>query len=290
MTRSLATTACMPDTDEREGGSWFPVATGQTRGTVLLVHGLNQSPLSWHDLVKELNSWGLQVYRLSLKGHRGLPFEDMHRVSAEIWLEEFIAGYRQAASRSDGLPLFLAAYSLGGLLAMTAQLREKRSFFTRQVLLAPALAIRFYTRLALPMTKFFPSLPSRSPSGYVANIEGTTAAAYRALFQLEQNLRAYRDLQIINVPTRVLMRPGDELLSYRATARLLNRNNLDNWQLIALPTCAGKLPGTSFQHLLVDRKAVGSVVWKRMMRGIREFLLPIGEPIVAPTQKGESFF
>jgi len=239
----------------------------------MLVHGLNQSPSSWDDLTACLNGMGLHVYRLALQGHRGLGMDDMHAVTAAAWMGEFDDSCKVVAETFSELPCYFVGFSLGCLLAMTVQLKKGRRLFDRQVLLAPALAVRPYTRLVLQLCRFLPSLPSRSPGNYVANREGTTAEAYRALFDLEREFRTFEDLSLLNVPTTVLMRPDDELVSYRLTERLVRERKLEKWRLVRLEESGPLLKRlTSFKHLIVDRQSSGDVLWRQMTREIAKFL------------------
>jgi esterase/lipase len=242
-------------------------------GTALLAHGLNQRPSSWRELIDELTAWGLDVFRLGLTGHRGLSFADMHQVSAEIWLEEFEAAQVRAAERHPDHPLYFIGYSLGALLAAVAQVRQNRAQFDRQVLLAPALAVRPYTSLVLPMTWLFSSLPSRSPRAYRANREGTTASAYRALFRLQAMLSKASCEHVLNIPTRVIMRERDELVSYAGISRFIARNDLDKWRLLTIPPRSNNLLDNSFRHLIIDSRALGAPAWDRMVATIHDFLL-----------------
>lgn len=262
-----------PESLTGERSQWFFTDTSSDSGVVLLVHGLNQKPSSWMELIHHLNSNGLHVYRLALQGHRGLSFDDMRQVNAGIWEDELLGGYREIAGRYPKYPVYLIAYSLGGLVSMIVQLKTGQRLFTRQVLLAPALAIRPYTRFAQLLCRIFPHLPSRSPQGYVANREGTTAEAYRALFQLEKEFRTFQDISILNIPTLVMMRQDDELISYKGTLRFLERNELGEWRMLpllensALPRCS-----CSYRHLIVDSRSAGKEIWRRITEEMHLFL------------------
>jgi esterase/lipase len=240
---------------------------------IVLVHGLNQRPSSWNDLTDFLTDIGMHVYRIALTGHRGLPFTDMFNVSPEIWENELFTGYTDVKKQFPDYPVYLIAYSLGALLAIAVQLKKGVRMFERQVLLAPALAIRPYTRLALLLTSFFSYLPSRSPESYVANREGTTSEAYRALFQLEREVSSFRDYSALNIPTLILMRADDELISFKAIVRLVEEHHLDQWRLVELSKGDKRKYDLSYKHLLIDRTSAGAAMWEKMMREITDLLL-----------------
>jgi alpha-beta hydrolase superfamily lysophospholipase len=261
------------ETFARECSQWFYTDAPSASGVVLLVHGLNQKPSSWMELIQYLNRNGLHVYRLALQGHRGLAFDDMRKVNAEIWEQEMLEGYREITLRFPMLRVNLIAYSLGGLVSMLVQLKAGKQLFVRQVLLAPALAIRPYTRFAQLLCRIFPHLPSRSPQGYVANREGTTAEAYRALFQLEKDFRKFADISLLNIPTLVMMRQDDELISYKGTRRFLESKKLDKWQMIPLTAdSALRICTFSYKHLIVDSRSAGKEVWGRITAEMHMFL------------------
>jgi pimeloyl-ACP methyl ester carboxylesterase len=239
---------------------------------IVLVHGLNQRPSSWNDLTDFLTGLGLHVFRIGLTGHRGLSFSDMFDARAEIWEDELLMGHRQARQHFPALPVYLIAYSLGALLAMAVQLKKGSCLFERQVLLAPALVIRPYTRLVLPLTSVFSYLPSRSPESYVANRQGTTSEAYRALFQIEKEVRSFHDYTALNVPTRILMRADDELISFKGTLKLLEERHLDQWKMIELSEGVERKCDLSYKHLFIDRSSAGKVMWEKMMNEISFFL------------------
>lgn len=245
-----------------DGGRSFP-ASGKPYGKVMLLHGLNQDPGSWQDMTVMLNTMGLHVFRLALTGHRKHGFSEMRRVTAARWLEDFHEGYQKLVHLAPDLPTYLVGFSLGCLLPLTAQLMVGRSLFSRQVLLAPAVRVHLYTRLVLIVSHFVRSLPSRSSARYVANREGTSAEAYKALFDIEKRFRRSPDLHLINIPTTVLMRRADELVDYRGIQRLITSKALDNWRLVPLKDHA-PLPEkvTRFQHMIVDRESCGEEGWQ----------------------------
>lgn len=263
------------ESNKSDPSSWFLSKSLRNEGVVLITHGLNQNPESWSELIAYLNNKGFHVYRLALKGHRGKAFSDMSDVTAEIWLQEMMSAYKEIRVSFPSVQVFLIAYSLGGLLATAVQLRVGKPLFKRQVLLAPALAIRAYTKLIIPLTSVFSYLPSRSQEPYIANRKGTTAAAYRALFQLEKEVLQLipKNKKILNRPTRILMRVDDELISYKGTERLLCESGLDRWNLVAIPEVASDDCNQNFKHLIVDSESVGRKTWTKMTSDINSFFL-----------------
>jgi len=257
-----------------EKSCWLYAQSSEHRGVVLIVHGLNQRPSSWHQLTSQFNLIGLHVYRLSLKGHRGLGFGDMQNVSASIWETEMREAYEEIEHKFPGSPRYLVGFSLGCLLAQTVQLKIGHRYFDRQMLLAPALAVQPYTRLVLPFCRLLDALPSRSPKYYVANREGTSAAAYRALFTLLRDFRRFTDLHLLNMPTTVLMRSDDELVSYKGTLKLMAQFRLDRWRMVRLTDDASLCKRwRSYKHLILDKQSAGEEVWNQIVSEVHDFFL-----------------
>lgn len=251
---------------------WFPVHSKKVQGVVVLIHGLNQSRASWKDMITALNSWGYHVYLLCLKGHCGVTKDGIFHVNAEIWLQNFLDGYREADSKHSQLPRLLVAYSLGALVAIVAQGKLGRNLFDRQVLLAPALVTKLYTRLALLAGIFIPQIPSRSPEYYRANRDGVSAAGYKALFDLEATLR--NDLQIFpTCPTRIVMRRDDELINYNGVRKLIKRKKLDTYELRTIPDDDRSSYIPPYKHLIIDRQGLGENEWQWLLAEMKLFLV-----------------
>lgn len=251
---------------------WYCTPSATARGVVVLVHGLNQHPASWKDMLPALNSWGYHVYLLCLKGHRGLTKNGMFHVNAEIWLQNFLDGYHEASSRFPLLPQLLVAYSLGALVAIVAQGKLARPLFERQVLLAPAIVTKPYTRLVLLISKFLPVIPSSSPEYYRANKNGVSAAGYRALFELEQTLRKEQQYTFPPCPTRIFMRSNDEFISYRGLKRLLLKKQVHAYQIRTVPVNSQKAFLPPYNHLIIDRQGLSEHQWLWLMSQMQSFL------------------
>jgi len=92
---------------------WRPV--GEARGGVLLVHGLGDSPWSFHDLAPELARQGFLVRSVLLPGHGTVP-EDMLEVTLEDW-RRTVAEQTALLKRDAGL-VFLGGFSTGANLVL----------------------------------------------------------------------------------------------------------------------------------------------------------------------------
>lgn len=158
---------------------------------------------------------------------------------------------------------------------MVVQLWREKNCFGRQVLFAPALAAKLYTRLAVPVTRLVPFLGAHAPREYVANPERVTGAACRALFELERKMRTAENgaLALINSPTLIFMRPNDELIGYWGMRKFIARNKLDRWQLTQFPRKKRTCRELPFHHLRVDEKSAGERSWQGMSGEVENFFM-----------------
>jgi pimeloyl-ACP methyl ester carboxylesterase len=259
------------------GGAAAPQAVA------LVMHGLNVNPTCMGPLEQVLVSSGAEVLRCALMGHGpnfppapGLDadaarLDAMRRVTYELWRDEVSAAQRIAAARAEllGVPLVLAAYSLGAPIACAAALTTQGVHFDKLLLFAPALRIHRRSRVLQPLARR-PQLviPSATPRAYRAN-QGTTVAAYNALYkaqdQCEQGLG-----ERLNVPALVFVDLQDELVSAEGIQRLIRERNLSNWQVHLVH----KSPSAAirYHHLLIDPQSVGAQTWAEMAAQMRLFL------------------
>jgi esterase/lipase len=92
---------------------WRP--SGVARGGVLLVHGLGDSPWSFHDLAPELARQGFLVRSVLLPGHGTVP-KDMLEVTLEDW-RHTVAEQTALLKRDAGL-VYLGGFSTGANLVL----------------------------------------------------------------------------------------------------------------------------------------------------------------------------
>ncbi|GIV79691.1 MAG: hypothetical protein KatS3mg050_4085 [Litorilinea sp.] len=256
------------------------------RGVVLVIHGLNLKPERMDGLVAELLAMDMAVLRLSLRGHgrNYVPrpgwspararLASFQAVNYGLWRAETYAAFCicRNVSQMAHVPLFLVAFSLGGLLACELA-ASGLVRFDGMVLLAPALRIRSWCRILQPLTPF-PKLviPSLSPSYYRAN-PGTPMAAYGALYQglarLDRLLPG--NPPGLQVPTLLWVDPDDEFVSYRGLRALQATPACRRWKLVPVQKSARAFP--AYHHLIVDPAAVGGATWTAMVAQMRAHLL-----------------
>ena len=204
---------------------------------------------------------------LCLPGHAG--GESLRHITADQWLDSFGEQYRAAFPASGDV--VYVGYSLGGLL-MTCLLGQDRvPAPTKQVLLAPALAFKGWTRIP---TYLPPSaadqwvIPSFAPRHYKANF-GVSIGAYKALFEIRTRLEA-ADARKYDLPTLVLCDQRDELVHAEGLRTFIRQKNLLEWQLHILPSSPWGRWGK--KHLLVAREYQSDAYWADIKERVEHFL------------------
>jgi alpha-beta hydrolase superfamily lysophospholipase len=103
-----------PDPDNKP---FLLLHSGRTRHSILMVHGLTDSPHSMRELARMFHARGYNVAAVLLPGHGTRP-QDLFRVTLKEWREETDFGLAVAAAL--GQKVSLAGFSTGGALALDA--------------------------------------------------------------------------------------------------------------------------------------------------------------------------
>ena len=235
---------------ERYSTRWYYKSPlKRRRGVALVVHGLNLKPEKMEPIIRQLNRAGIDALNVSLHGHgdnyvrhgrgRGnqkeARLDSFRTVTYSLWSSEVRRAYLKVRDRGrqKKIPIFLVAYSLGGLLGCDLLVSDAGVHFDRMALFAPALnaVIEHYLLKAL---RPFPHLviDSLSPESYRSN-DGTPMAGDKALFEALSHFQE-RITAALNVPTIVFMDREDEFISYDNLQEMVSRANLDRWKVISI--------------------------------------------------------
>ncbi len=247
-------------------------------GVALVLHGLNLRPSAMDDIAGFLSDNGLEVVRLSLKGHsederNADLLEQFKSVSLPIWRQETMCAYLQAAeiAQRKNLPLVLVGFSLGGALGLDLTTQLQRAAFDKQILFAPAIDLKATSYLLAPLT-IFPSLviPSFSSKKFRVN-EGTPMAAYGALYALVSDLEQSVDSNH-NMETLLFIDDDDELVSASGLENFMADKGFDRWTIYRVTKT--QETSTSLNHLMISEETVGRKTWLKMTNRMRNFLNP----------------
>jgi len=266
---------------------WFYSNTpGELKGVALVIHGLNLRPDRMQPIISKLTESGIDVLGLSLRGHgenythgNGTAadqarLEAFKNVSYQVWMNETYLAYLQLKERAEekGIPMFLAAFSLGGLIGLDLFASHADVQFDKLVLFAPAIRLHgtiYLERVLSPFPRLV--IPSMAPRNYLANEKGTPIAAYNALFdglnQFDKNAG-----QKLNVPTLVFIDQQDEFIPLGKLKKLVAARKWNQWQFFMVEKDK-TAKDERFYHHIIDASSTGKTVWQEMMRAVVRHLL-----------------
>lgn len=265
---------------------WFRCSDSvKPRGVALVIHGLNLNPTRMAAVISALNEAGIDTLQLSLRGHGdnyrrrdGLDatqsrLEEFRGVSYPVWFQETLKGCEEARSnaREKRVPLFLVGFSYGGLIGLDMMAARPDVDFDRAVLFAPALSLHgwdYTIRLFAPFPRLV--IPALAPAEYLAN-PGTPMAGYNALFETLDHFESHAGPKI-NIPSLVVMDPGDELVSISGIKNLAEAHHLDQWRFHPVLNGRSLLKGM-LRHIVIDEASVGRPAWAEIRKEMIAHLL-----------------
>jgi esterase/lipase len=228
-------------------------------------------------IIARMNDFGIDCLNLSLRGH-GENYSDLKdtestdarmeafkSVTYPLWKSEAYQAYQQVKriSKLHVIPLFFVGFSMGGLLGVDLLASNPKITFDKMVLFAPAIKMHKRNSL-LKILSPFPKIviPSMAHKSYLAN-NGTSIAAYNALFDMYAHLENNLNLKI-NIPTVVFIDKQDELISFSGLQKMIKDQNLDQWKIhpVKKDKTATKI---KMHHLIIDDASVGKNMWQEIM-------------------------
>lgn len=149
----------------------FELRTDKPVATVLMLHGMSDSPYSMRAIARLMHEKGAHVLALRLPGHGTLP-SGLEHVS---W-RDFTAAVRLGARHlqqiaDDGVPFYIAGFSNGGALAVDYALESMESHDLPRpdglLLLSPALGVSPLASLA-SITLYLSRIPGLEKMAWLA--------------------------------------------------------------------------------------------------------------------------
>ncbi|EXC02514.1 hypothetical protein L484_004295 [Morus notabilis] len=104
--------------------SWTPAAI-ETRGLVVLLHGLNEHSGRYSDFAKRLNANGYKVYGIDWIGHGGSDGLHAYVHSLDYAVADMKSFLEKVLADNPGLPCFCFGHSTGGAIILKAMLDPK---------------------------------------------------------------------------------------------------------------------------------------------------------------------
>jgi esterase/lipase len=247
-----------------------------SKGVILVVHGLNNNIHSMTDMVALALEQSLTVIRLVMTGHEGQR-DLFENVTADIWRQDLDGANCLAEhfAQAKKLPKHFLGFSLGALAQLEFFSRGDLSFatnFKKVILFAPAIELKSY----VPLIKSLKILGkkhwvgSKAPQEYRAH-NGTPMAAYQALFDLKKSL-SWPMLKSLSLNVLWIMDPKDELVDQKKIANKVKKQDLDfYWEYLAVNN-ANSLLDKPYHHLIVTQRGVGDLMWIKIKQKIESFL------------------
>ncbi|WP_085509695.1 alpha/beta hydrolase [Burkholderia pseudomallei] len=211
--------------------------------TVVLIHGLYESPYFLKGIARRFAASGYNVVSLRLTGHWARGWQDLDTVSYRDWVADTETGLSIATCL--GPKVVVAGHSLGGTLALHAALADPRRV-SALVLLAPAIELELLPTLG-GLLGTLTGLDGNLFTGMPANGDESARISGRPVIQLYELLQhigqrfgdslplesplVKRDMRLsylhvgsrVQVPTFGVVPERDPAINWRETVRLLRQ-------------------------------------------------------------------
>jgi pimeloyl-ACP methyl ester carboxylesterase len=200
--------------------------------------------------------------------------ESFKNASYPLWTNEAYLAYLQVRQRGQQkqVPVFLTAFSIGGLIGLDLLASHPDVYFNKIVLLAPAIYLRITIYLERALAPF-PRLviPSLADDAYLANKKGTPVAAYNVLFEALDHFEDNAGPKL-NVPSLIFIDEEDEFIPLWGLKKLVEEHNLDQWKFYIVQK-EDEMGAGTFHHHIIDASSTGEKVWQEMMSAAMAHLL-----------------
>jgi len=241
------------------------------KGTVLLVHGLNNRPMILDELAVNLKQLNYFPVAVSLQGHTP-DSKPINQVTQNDWIVDFerkLLDVRVQA-RLSNCPIYLLGYSLGAVVienyfSLHPQVARE---VAKIVYISPALFLRQRSINFINLVDFLgiSSLPSFTPQEYKAN-NLLPITAYKSLFLLAQQIEQKIEKNVAT-PRLVIISKKDEVVDYEAINSYIEKHAA-LFEIITVE----KDPNakSSYNHLIVHQDDLGTALWDTTIRKIDHF-------------------
>ena len=218
---------------------FFREPRGEVKGSVLLLHGLTDSPYTMRALGSFFVSRGYRVLALRLKGHGTVPGALLH-VRFEEWKDQVARGVRLLESQEKGEkgPLYLAGFSTGAALSLSYTLDaleegdltrpEALFLFSPAFAVSPAAAV---TGLHTPVSRFplfrkfawLDILDEEDPCKYASFPKNAAWQIYRLSKENEKRVARYTEAKAFPVPVYTFQSAADATVSAQTVIRFYEK-------------------------------------------------------------------
>lgn len=201
--------------------SFKPQYPAKVKNGLLLIHGLYDSPFYLKDLGNHFHKKGYLVNAILLPGHGTVP-GDLLDLDHREWLKAVRYGIAKLTEECENI--FLAGYSLGGLLVLNDILNNREDKIKGILLFAPAIKPKYLLSTLLakyhklftwvsPYAKWYRI--TRQNNNYAKYTSYTFNAGYQVckIMDTTNTLLIQKNVQ---VPIFLAISSDDETISYQA--------------------------------------------------------------------------
>lgn len=114
-----STTATVPARDGSSLNERYWPAVGESRGSVLIIHGLAEHSGRYERTGTILAATGLDVAAFDLRGFGASDGRRAYLSSWDVWLDDLQDRLAALRTRADGRPVVLLGHSMGGLVCLS---------------------------------------------------------------------------------------------------------------------------------------------------------------------------
>ncbi len=203
---------------------------------ILLVHGLFDSPYYMRDVGERFANMGFLVRSILLPGHGTVP-GDLLRIDYREWVKAVRYGINSLQGKVTHL--YLAGYSLGGLLALNEVLSNNQNY-AGLLLFAPAIKprnrLKFFLARRYQLFSWLGQKANWHQINNTNNYAKYSCQAYNAGFQaclIIEEVRKKLVNKKVQMPMMVILSADDETICDKAIIDFFYRqNNLKNRLLV----------------------------------------------------------
>lgn len=188
--------------------------------TVVLVHGLSDSPGTLRSLAKTYFEQGFNVVGVLLTGH-GTNLKDLNRAKLEDWQKDVDYGVDIASRLGKSGKVSMLGFSLGGGLVLDYA-RRKPGKVSEMVLLAPLVGHKHPLAPLSGLLQYVNYTKSKKKS--VASPYTYRKFTARSVVQSNRMIKsnkAFLKNNKLDMPVFVITTEGDKLVSNKATQKLV---------------------------------------------------------------------
>ncbi|CAM8952802.1 unnamed protein product [Rhodiola kirilowii] len=123
--------------------SWFPASSGDVRGIMVIIHGLNEHSGRYTQFAKQLTSCSYGVYAMDWIGHGGSDGLHGYVPSLDHVVADTGAFLEKVKLENPGVPCFLFGHSTGGAVVLkAASYPQIKKMLEGIILTSPALRVK----------------------------------------------------------------------------------------------------------------------------------------------------